>query len=66
MLILDHGNWFIAGLVLVTAGVLLGAWEMVVVRRVRSPQGPARPIPLTLRLSKRDPSAEEQPSPPDT
>ena len=46
MMVFGHGGWFTVGLSLVFVGVLIGAWAMVAVRRVRSPSGPARPVPF--------------------
>ena len=46
MMVFGQGGWFTVGLSLVFIGVLVGAWAMVAVRRVRSPAGPARPAPF--------------------
>jgi hypothetical protein len=35
LMIFGQGGWFTAGVVAVVTGVLIGAWSMVVVRRVR-------------------------------
>jgi drug/metabolite transporter (DMT)-like permease len=60
LMVLGRGGWFAAGLCLVFIGVLLGAWEMVLVRRVRSPGGPARPAPFGLS-DRKDDSQEQNP-----
>ena len=46
LMIFGQGGWFTLGVVVVFIGVLLGAWAMVAARRVRSPNGPARPAPF--------------------
>jgi CHASE2 domain-containing sensor protein len=35
MMIFGHGGWFTAGVITVVLGVLVGAWSMVVGRRMR-------------------------------
>ena len=45
-MILGQGGWFTAGVFLVFIGALTVAWAMVTARRVRSPRGPARPVPF--------------------
>ncbi|WP_139164192.1 hypothetical protein [Arthrobacter sp. ok362] len=46
MMVFGQDGWFTAGLFTVFIGVLIGAWAMVAVRRVRSPNGPSRPAPF--------------------
>ena len=45
LMIFGQGVWFTVGIFLVFIGVLIGAWAIVSARRVRSPNGPARPAP---------------------
>lgn len=59
MMVFGHGGWFTAGLFLVFIGVLIGAWAMVAVRRVRSPAGPARPAAFESWRGKGGSSDEE-------
>jgi drug/metabolite transporter (DMT)-like permease len=60
MMVFGRGGWFVAGLFLVFMGVLIGAWGMVAVRRVRSPSGPARPAPFGP-WGRRGRSSHEEP-----
>lgn len=46
LMVLGQDGWFTLGVFMVFIGVLIGAWAMVAVRRVRSPGGPARPAPF--------------------
>ncbi|MCU1515542.1 MAG: hypothetical protein JWQ75_263 [Pseudarthrobacter sp.] len=47
LMIFGRGGWFTAGVVTVVLGVLAGAWEMVVVRKMRARgwRGFIRPSP---------------------
>jgi drug/metabolite transporter (DMT)-like permease len=62
MLIFGHDGWFTVGLFLVFIGVLIGAWAMVAVRRVRAPTGPARPARFGA-LGRRGGSSDEEEDP---
>jgi drug/metabolite transporter (DMT)-like permease len=64
LMVFGRGGWFAAGLSLVFIGVLIGAWELVAVRRVRSPGGPARPAPFGLRGRRDDLPNQDPPAPP--
>ena len=46
LMIFGRGGWFTLGIVGVFIGVLIGGWAVVAARRVRSPNGPARPAPF--------------------
>jgi drug/metabolite transporter (DMT)-like permease len=63
LMVFGRGGWFAAGLALVFIGVLIWAWELVVVRRVRSPGGPARPAPFGLRRRRDDVPKQAPPGP---
>ena len=59
MLVFARDGWFTVGLFVVFIGVLIGAWAMVAVRRVRAPTGPARPAPFGP-LGRRGGSSDEE------
>ena len=61
LMIFGRDGWFAVGVITVFTGVLIGAWAMVAVRRVRSPGGPARPAPFGA-LHRRDAGPEEDSS----
>lgn len=58
LMVLGQDGWFTLGVFMVFIGVLTGAWAMVAVRRVRSPDGPARPAPFGA-ASRRNGTAEK-------
>jgi hypothetical protein len=58
MMVFGQDGWFTVGLFIVFIGVLIGAWAMVAVRRVRSRNGPSRPIPFG-EWRRRDGATEE-------
>ena len=57
LMIFMRDGWFTVGVFIVLIGVLIGAWAMIAVRRVRSPGGPARPGPFGA-WNRRDAAAE--------
>ena len=61
LMIFGRDGWFAVGVITVFAGVLIGAGAMVAVRRVRSPNGPARPAPFGA-LNRKDAAGEEDDS----
>ena len=58
LMIFMQDGWFTAGVFIVLIGVLIGAWAMIAVRRVRSPGGAARPAPFGAR-NRRDASERD-------
>ena len=58
LMIFGQGGWFTVGVVAVFIGVLTGAGAMVAARRVRSPNGPARPGAFGL-WNRRDDASKE-------
>ena len=62
LMIFMQDGWFTVGVFIVLIGVLIGAWAMIAVRRVRSPGGPARPAPFGA-WNRRDATAERDENP---